>query len=180
MIDVRRLSAGRLTLALGRASGHKKRPMTRPVWLLFAFAAGACATLTPEGARVQVYQAPLDRSLPAHDMPRGCTLVSAKPQVSMTELDMQGQKHPFWAEQNEAASVGANVVLVRSRQVVSRHDPDCPGASPITDCPPGSGAWFDVLVERYACTQEALRTLGTLPGAQRSGGVGIVHRSGGR
>jgi hypothetical protein len=137
--------------------------MTRPVWLLFAFAAGACATLTPEGARVQVYQAPLDRSLPAHDMPRGCTLVSAKPQVSMTELDMQGQKHPFWAEQNEAASVGANVVLVRSRQVVSRHDPDCPGASAITDCPPGSGAWFDVVVERYACTQEALRTLGRSP-----------------
>jgi len=81
---------------------------------------------------------------------------------------------------DEAASVGANVVLVRSRQVVSRHDPDCPGASVITDCPPGSGAWFDVVVERYACTQEALRTLGTLPGAQRSGGVGIVHRSGGR
>ena len=151
----------------------------RPVWLLLAVAAGACATLTPEGARVEVYQAPLGRSFPRHDMPGGCTLVSAKPQVSMTELEMQGQKHPFWAEQNEAAGVGANVVLVRSRQVISRHDPDCPGASPITDCPPGSGAWFDVVIERYACTEEALRALATLGAAQRSGGVGTVHRSGG-
>jgi len=143
----------------------------RPVCLLLAIAAGACATLTPEGARVQVYQAPLDRSFATHDMPGGCSLLSAKPQVSMTELEMQGQKHPFWAEQNEAAGVGANVVLVRARQVISRHDPDCPGASPITDCPPGSGAWFDVVIERYACTQGSLRTLATLP-AQRSAGAG--------
>ena len=92
----------------------------------------------------------------------------------MTELEMQGQKDPFWAEQNEAAGVGANVLLVRARQVISRHDPDCPGASRITDCPPGSGAWFDVIIERYACTQEALRALGTLAGARRSGGVGTV------
>ena len=60
----------------------------------------------------------------------------------------------------------------RARQVISRHDPDCPGASPIMDCPPGSGAWFDVVVERYACTQEALRALATLPATQRSGGDG--------
>jgi hypothetical protein len=39
------------------------------------------------------------------------------------------------------------------------HDPDCPGASPITDCPPGFGAWFDVVFESYACTAEALQKL---------------------
>ncbi len=159
---------------MSEATAREIPPLMRPVCLLLAIAAGACATLTPEGAQVQVYQAPLDRSSPTHDVPGGCSLLSAKPQVSMTELEMQGQKHPFWAEQNEAASVGANVVLVRARQVISRHDPDCPGASPITDCPPGSGAWFDVVIERYACTQEALRALGTLAAAQRSGGVGTV------
>jgi hypothetical protein len=105
-----------------------KRPRDA-VWLLIAVAAAACATLTPEGARVQVFQAPLDRSVPAHDMPHGCALLSSRPQVSMTELEMQGQKHPFWAEQNEAASVGANVVLVRSRLVISRH-PRLPGRLP--------------------------------------------------
>ena len=32
-------------------------------------------------------------------------------------------------------------------------------ASPITDCPPTEGAWYEVVIESYECTPEALRTL---------------------
>ena len=147
-------------------AAHVTQPSMRSGWLLLALVLCGCATLTTEGARVMVYRAPLERSAPARGMPAGCRLLSAKPQTSMTELDMEGQKHPFWAEQNEATAIGANVVLVRSRQVISRHDTECPGASPITDCPPGSGAWFDVVIERYACTPDALRELATSRPAQ--------------
>jgi hypothetical protein len=51
------------------------------------------------------------------------------------------------------------VLLVLSKQVISRHDTECPGASPITDCPPSSGAWFDVVLETYSCSAESLDSI---------------------
>ena len=92
-------------------------------------------------------------------MPSGCRLVKTTKKTSMTELDMTGQKDPFYVQRRDANRAGGNALLVLSRQVISRHDPECPGASPITDCPPGSGAWFDVVFETYACTPDALGKL---------------------
>ena len=132
------------------------------VSLLGAFVYG-CATLTPVGAQVKVYQAPLDALPPQRSMPTGCRLVATRPHESMTELDMEGQKDPFPRERNEAAAAGANALLVLKRMVVGRRDPECPGASPITDCPPSLGAWFDVVVESYTCTPGALLELSMLP-----------------
>jgi hypothetical protein len=66
---------------------------------------------------------------------------------------------------DEAAADGANVLLVLSRFTVPRDNLDCPGSSPITDCPPSEGAWFRVVLETYACTTDALRKLQTLPAA---------------
>ncbi len=77
----------------------------------------------------------------------------------MTELDMEGQKDPFRVERNEAGAAGANALLVLSRMTISRHDSECPGSSPITDCPPSFGAWFSVVIESYACTPDAVRRL---------------------
>jgi hypothetical protein len=77
----------------------------------------------------------------------------------MTELEMDGDKVPFRLQRNDAAAAGANVLLVLSRLTMSRHDVECPGGSPITDCPPSSGAWYRVIFERYACTPEAIRAL---------------------
>jgi hypothetical protein len=108
---------------------------------------------------VAVYQAPLDAPPARRAMPSGCRLVHASKRVSLTELDMQGQKDPYRVQRREAAAAGANALLVLSKQLISRHDPDCPGASPITDCPPGFGAWFDVVFESYACPPEALQKL---------------------
>ena len=132
-------------------------------WLLPAFVAWGCVTLTPEGARVAVYRAPLDGPASQRSMPEGCRLVATKPSVPMTELDMEGQKDPFRVERNEAGTAGANALLVLSRMTMSRRDPECPTSAPITDCPPGVGAWFRVAIESYACTPEALHTLSTPP-----------------
>jgi hypothetical protein len=40
---------------------------------------------------------------------------------------------------------------------------ECPGSSPITDCPGSFGAWFRVAIETYACTPDALRKLSKPP-----------------
>jgi hypothetical protein len=127
------------------------------------FACGGCIALTPEGARVSVYRAPLD-ALPAkRSMPDGCQLITAKPRVSMPELDLEGQKDPFRRDRNSEGAAGANALLVLSKMTMSRRGSECPNSSPITDCPPSFGAWFDVVVESYACSPDALRKLSTPP-----------------
>jgi hypothetical protein len=131
--------------------------------LLLCVLSCGCSTLTPDGARVSVYQAPLDALPPQHGMPTGCRLVQTKPAVSMTELDMEGQKDPFRLQRNEAATSGANVLLVLRRMILGRRDSECTAGLRITDCPPGFGAWFRVVVQSYACSPDALRTLSMLP-----------------
>lgn len=130
--------------------------------LLLALIACGCVTLTPEGARVSVYRAPLEAEPSKRTMPEGCRLVSAQPPVSMPELDLEGQKDPFRRERNTEGAAGANALLVLSKMTVSRRS-DCPTSSPITDCPPGFGAWFKVVVESYSCTPDALRILSPPP-----------------
>jgi hypothetical protein len=77
----------------------------------------------------------------------------------MNELDLKGQKDPFRAERNAAGTIGGNALLVLTRETMARRDLECPGSSPITDCPPSVGAWFDVQIATYACTPDALQGL---------------------
>ena len=91
-------------------------------------------------------------------MPNGCRLLSRTPPTSTTELDLEGQKDPFRVQRNEAAAAGGNALLALTRMTISRRD-ECPSASPITDCPPSFGAWFDLVTESYVCSPEALREL---------------------
>jgi hypothetical protein len=131
--------------------------------LLPAIFACGCVSLTPEGARVSVYRAPLDGRPAQRSMPEGCRLLASAPPVPMTELDIEGQKDPFRVERNQAGAAGANALLVLSQMTISRHDSECPGSSPITDCPPSFGAWFRVVIESYTCSADALRKLSTPP-----------------
>ena len=119
----------------------------------------SCVMVVSASVDVSVYQAPLDAPPAQRAMPSGCRLVHTSERVSLTELDMQGNKDPYRVQRREAAAAGANALLVLSKQVLSRHDSECPGASAITDCPPGFGAWFDVIFESYACSADALQKL---------------------
>ena len=137
--------------------------MTRWCSVLPGVFAFGCVALTPEGARVSVYRGPLDGPPFQRAMPEGCRLVATKPPISMPELDLEGQRDPFRMERNEAGAAGANALLVLSRMTLGRRNMDCPGGSPITDCPGSFGAWFRVATETYACTPDALRKLSTSP-----------------
>jgi hypothetical protein len=143
--------------------------------LVVAFVGMGCVAMASDVIGVAVYQAPLDAPPARRAMPSECRLVHAGKRVSLTELDMQGQKDPYHVQRREAAAAGANALLVLSKQVISRHDPDCPGASPITDCPPGSGAWFDVVFESYACPADVLERL-SRTGAPPATGPGPTSR----
>ena len=123
----------------------------------------ACVTLTPEGARVSVFRAPLDAVPARRSMPPSCVLIATKPAVTMTEQEMEGQKDPYRVQRNEAAAAGGNALLVLSRVIGSRRNPECPGTLPINDCAGNTGATFDVVIESYSCTADALRELAVPP-----------------
>ncbi len=127
--------------------------------LTLALAIGGCSGLSPQAAKVAVYQAPLDAPAAAKGMPAGCTEVATQPLTYLSEFAMTGVDDPYRVERNAAAAQGANVLLVLSSQIVPRQCFNCPAASPITDCPPCEGAWFDVVFASYACSPEGLAAL---------------------
>jgi hypothetical protein len=141
--------------------------MTRG-FLFVAFTAltSGCASLTPQGSKVAVYQAPLEGTRAQRSMPEDCRLIASKPPVAMSELDLLGQKDPFRSERNEVGAAGGNVLLVLSTQTVGRRNFECPTSSPITDCPGSLGGWYRVEIESYACSPDAL---GRLPAFGRPG-----------
>ena len=77
----------------------------------------------------------------------------------MSEMEIEGQADPFRKQRNVTGAAGGNALLALKRVVGARRDPECPGASRITDCAPSSGAWFAVTFESYTCTPDALRML---------------------
>ena len=127
--------------------------------VLLGVLAYGCATLTPGGARVTVFQARLGDPLPQRSMPGGCSLVGTRPPARMTELDLDGQKDPFRKTRNEAADAGANALLAVRRTIMDRRSSECPPSLRITDCAGSLGAWYDVTVESYSCTPEALASV---------------------
>ena len=83
----------------------------------------------------------------------------------MTELDLEGQRDPFWRERSDAALAGANALLILRRMTEGRRDSECTIGLKITDCPPSFGAWYRVVIETYECDTDALRTLAMVPPA---------------
>ena len=135
--------------------------MQRLLVFLFALLASSCMTLTPAGARVSIYNAPLNGPADLRAMPNECRKLSESAQEWMTEADIAGQAGPFTKQLNASAAAGGNVLLVLKEQIRSRRDPDCPASSAIRDCAGSSGAWYNVVFESYMCTPEAIQTLNT-------------------
>ena len=141
-------------------TGHRAR---RILLVLSTVALTGCVSLSPEGARVSVYQAPLDASAEHRAMPQGCDRLSASPQTVMTEEEMDGIHDPYRVERNRAAAAGANALLVLSDQFMPRRQSSCAATLPITDCPGSSGAWYHVEFEQYSCTTAAMQALAHAP-----------------
>ena len=135
--------------------------MRRQSLLLLVLVAFGCVTLTPDGKRVSVYTAPHDAPPAGREMPDGCRKLGVLPEEWMSELEMDGQAEPFLKQRNAAAAAGANTLLALKKLTGARRDPECPGAVPIRDCAPNSGAWYMVEFETYQCTPDALKTLNT-------------------
>src|SRR5262249_61008971 len=97
------------------------------VWVvLLTMVPCGCATLTPGGGRVAVFQARLNDPAPQRSMPAGCSLLGSRPPERMTELDLDGQKDSFSKTRNEAASAGANALLALRRTIMDRRSTECP------------------------------------------------------
>jgi hypothetical protein len=133
--------------------------MNKSVLCLLALLGSACVSLTPEASTIAIFNAPLDGPATRRAMPEGCQRLTVSPKYWMSEQEMEGQAHPFAKQQNAAASGGGNVLLVLKQMVRPRLDFECPNAVPIRDCPGSSGAWFDVVIESYTCTPDAIRAL---------------------
>ncbi len=137
------------------------RQRTIPILLAAAALVGcASAPPSPAASKVPVYAAPLDEPATSHRMPEGCDEISRQPAAPWTELAMTGVRDPYARQREETAAAGGNVLLVLSQMIVPRQCSSCPAASPITDCPPCTGAWYDVVFVSYACPA---RALGELP-----------------
>jgi hypothetical protein len=138
------------------------------VLVLAVLAVGCAPALTSQGAGVSVFLVKMDDARRPTAMPEGCRLLATRPPVSMTEADIAVQKDPYRRARNEAGEAGANALLVRSRVTALRRTANCPVASPITDCPGSSGAWYSLVYESYACTPDALKQINTPPSPRPS------------
>jgi len=136
----------------------RRPPFARILSASTLAALGACAAapLSPEAEAVVVYQGSLDAANP---MPRGCREVLRTPPEQLSELDRTGSKDPYRTQRAATAKAGGNLLLVLDHQLTPRSNFDCPAASPITDCPPSLGAWYDVVFVSYGCSAQSLGEL---------------------
>ena len=92
----------------------------RSLWIALLFVSVGCASLTPEGARVRVYEADLSAPLSARALPSGCRLVGPA-EVPINQMESERQvSDPYRLQRNAAGERGGNVLLVLSRQILAR------------------------------------------------------------
>lgn len=126
------------------------------VFLLLSVGASACTSLTPDGARVQVYEADLSTPEAARALPAGCRLLSTTAPVDQ----MESERHlsdPYRAQRNDTATRNGNVLLVLSDRFMNLRKTDCSTFDKSPDCQ--SQSWYKVSFASYACAPEAERTL---------------------
>jgi len=126
--------------------------------VLLTTGAAACSSLTPEGARVKVYEASLSTPESARSLPEGCKLLSTTAPIDQ----MESERHvsdPYRAQRNDTADRGGNTLLVLSDRFVTRYKTDCASSDTSPDCQSRAQNWYKVSFASYACTPEAESTL---------------------
>ncbi len=130
--------------------------------------AAACTTITPEGAKVKVYEADLKTPAPARALPEGCRLLATTAPVDQ----MESERHlddPYRVERNQTAAKGGNILLVLSSRYLTRPMTDCAPSDTSPDCQSRSQNWYKVGFESYACDAAGLDALARIPAPERGG-----------
>jgi len=136
---------------------------SRVLFALVVLSAAGCASLTPEGARVRVYEADSSAPPSSRALPSGCRLVApAEEPTNQMESERQ-VTDPYRLQRNAAAEKGGNVLLVLSRQILARPKTDCAVGDSSPECVSRGENWYRVAFEAYACDESALRALESLP-----------------
>lgn len=128
------------------------------VFLFLTVGLCGCASLTPDGARVKVYEADLAAPESSRALPRGCKLISTTAPADQ----MESERHisdPYRLERNDTAGRGGNVLLVLSTRFVTRYKTDCAGGDNSPDCQNRAQNWYKVAFASYVCDPEAQQAL---------------------
>jgi hypothetical protein len=135
-----------------------------------------CASLTPQGAHVKVYEADLAAPANSRSLPEGCRRLSVAGPIEQ----MESERHisdPYRIQRNETGERGGNVLLVLSSPLVTRAKLDCAPSDKSPECADRGQSWYRVSFESYACDEVALQSLARLePATSEESGLWPVGK----
>jgi hypothetical protein len=133
------------------------------ILLALALAGAGCATLTPEGKSVKVYQADVTSAdQPAPPLPDGCKRLKEWGPIDQQQ-EAREISDPYLQERNTTAAAGGNVLYLRSFRFKNLMKIDCPVGNTSPGCMDSEQSWYKVTFESYACDAGALAELATVP-----------------
>ena len=136
---------------------------TATAWMALVVLMAACASLTPDGKAVKVYQANVaaqDAATPP--MPDGCRKVATSGPIDQQQ-EARDQSDPYLAQRNETAAAGGNVLLVKSYRFMHLMKTDCSVGDTSPGCMSQSQNWYKTTFESYSCDAPALEVLAKAP-----------------
>ena len=117
-----------------------------------------CASLTPQGSAVKVYQADVKTAeTPAPPMPEGCKRVGSSGPIDQQEQE-RNTSDPYRAQRNATGEKGGNVLLVKSARFMTLKRTECTESDP-RNCPDSAQNWYKVSFDSYSCDTAALAVL---------------------
>jgi hypothetical protein len=129
--------------------------------LIFASLGVGCATVTPEGAKVKVYEADLKTPADARRFPEGCRVIATSGPVDQMESERL-VSDPYRTQRNDTAAKGGNVLLVLSDRYKQLNKTDCAPSDTSPDCQSRAQNWYQVMFESYACDASSMQALASL------------------
>jgi hypothetical protein len=130
---------------------------------LAATVSAGCASLTPGGKNVRVYQADVAAAdAPAPPLPDGCRLLKTWGPIDQ-EQQAREISDPYLQERNETAAAGGNILYLRSYRFMNLMKTDCPVGDKSPGCMDQSQSWYKVTFHSYACDAGALAELAAAP-----------------
>ena len=136
---------------------------------LLGLAGVACASGSPQGPDVKVYQAELtSEGAPAPPLPQGCRLVGASGPIDEQE-EARHIKDPYRSQRKATAASGGNVLLVKYYNFMTLKRTEC-AESQAKDCEQGSAQnWYKTSFGYYACDASAQAVLAELKPEPKTG-----------